>query len=48
MHTLAKVVQEDSEPRLNQVEDLVKLIAEWALLDALLSHVPHFPRVLKK
>jgi len=48
MHTPVKVVQEDSGPRLNQVEGLAKLIAERALLDALLSRVPHFPKVSKK
>lgn len=48
MHTLVKVVQEDLEPRPNRVVDLATLIAERALLDALLRHVPHFRRVLKK
>ena len=48
MHTLVKVVQEDLEPRPNRVVDLATLIAERALLDALLSHVPHSPKALKK
>lgn len=48
MHTPAKAVQEDLEPHLNQVEDLVKVTAARMLFDALLSRVQHFPRVLKK
>ena len=48
MHMLAKAVQEDLEPHPNRVVGLAKLIAERALLDALLRHVPHFRRVLKK
>lgn len=48
MHTPAKAVQEDLEPHLNQVEDLVKGTAARMLFGALLSRVQHFPRVLKK
>ena len=48
MHTLVKVVQEDLDPRPNRVVDLATLIAERALLDALLNRVPRFPRVLTK
>lgn len=48
MHTPAKAVEEDLEPHLNQVEDLAKVTAARMLLDALLSHAQHFPRVLKK
>ena len=48
MHMLAKAVQEDLEPHPNRVVGLAKLIAERALLDALLSHVPHSPKALKK
>jgi hypothetical protein len=48
MHTPAKAVQEGLELRLNQVEGLAKSMAVRVLLDALLSRVLHFPKVLMK